>query len=112
MNCKDCLHYEKCHSHYTPAMLQVINGDCAYFTDRSEWVHLPCKVGDIVWYITGIHHSLIKSARVEDIIINEPGIRELYISLEDGCYFYNAITYNTREEAEEVLKALEGKKSE
>ena len=41
MTCKDCLHYEKCYSHYTPAMLKVINGDCAYFADRSEWVHLP-----------------------------------------------------------------------
>ena len=109
MKCKDCLHYEKCYSHYTRAMLEVINGDCAYFTDRSEWVHLPYKVGDTVWYITGIHHTLIKNARIEEIIINETGVRELYVSTENYCYFQNDINtfYPTREEAE---KALEGMK--
>ena len=105
--CIDCLHYERCKK------LGIFNIEtlsvCEDFTARSEWVHLSCKVGDIVWYITGIHHSLIKSARVEEIIINETGIRELYVSTENGCYFQNDITtfYFTREEAE---KALEEKK--
>lgn len=105
--CIDCLHYERCKK------LGIINIEtlsvCKDFTDRSEWVRLPCNVGVIVWYITGIHHSLIKSARVEEIIINETGIRELYVSTENGCYFQNDITtfYFTREAAE---KALEEKK--
>lgn len=45
MTCKDCLHYEACAKHYTQGQLTMINGDCSTFTDRSEWVHLPCKVG-------------------------------------------------------------------
>lgn len=120
MTCKDCLHYEACKGTYF-TFKQMIDKDsfdnehyadvynCPDFTDRSEWVHLPCKVGDIAWYITGIHHSLIKSAKVEEIIINETGIRELYVSTENGCYFQNDITtfYLTREAAE---KALEEKK--
>lgn len=83
---------------------------CEDFTNRSEWVHLPCKVGYKVWYIPGIYHNLIKSARIEKIIINETGIRELYVSTENGCYFQNDINtfYLTREKAE---KALEGKKN-
>lgn len=82
---------------------------CTNFTARSEWMHLPCKVGDTIWYITGIHHSLIKSAHIEEIIINETGIRELYVSTENGCYFQNDINtfYITREEAEKALKEYE-----
>lgn len=118
--CKDCLHYEACKNTYNNLRTDVgYSGDfdcenyamtyCNNFTDRSEWVHLPCKVGVIVWYITGIHHNLIKSARVEEVIINETGIRELYVSTEKGYYFQNDITnfYFTRKEAE---KALEEKK--
>ncbi len=109
MTCENCLHYEACVKHYTQGQLTMIAGDCSTFTARSEWVRFPCNVGVIVWYITGIYHSLIKSARVEEIIINETGIRELYVSTENGCYFQNDITtfYFTREAAE---KALEEKK--
>lgn len=39
MNCKDCLHYERCKK------LGIFNIEtlsvCEDFTDRSEWVHLP-----------------------------------------------------------------------
>lgn len=120
MTCKDCLYYELCkyntyqEAHYFGKDKEIYimidnNSPCKFFTARSEWVHLPFKVGDTVWFITGIHHSLIKSARIEEIIINETGIRELYVSTENGCYFQNDINtfYLTREGAE---KALEEKK--
>ncbi len=44
MTCKDCLHYQMC---------VYSNGDkrCPCYTDRSEWIHLPCYIGDTV-YIT------------------------------------------------------------
>ena len=31
---------------------------------------LPCKMGDTVFYITGIGHNLIKSAKIKEIIID------------------------------------------
>ena len=98
-NCKRCLHYQMC-------IYSDGNKRCPCFTDRSEWVHLLYNVGDTVWYITGIHHTLIKSARVEEIIINETGVRELYVSTENGCYFQNDIStfYLTPEEAEKVIE--------
>jgi hypothetical protein len=34
---------------------------CEDFTDRSEWVHLPCEVGDIVFYFQGAYHLKNKS---------------------------------------------------
>lgn len=97
--CKNCLHNEMCcgtHTDNSPT--------CCDFTDRSEWVHLPCKVGDKVWYITGIGHNLIKPAIVKEIIIDGKGIKDLYVC-GNGHNFENTfdIFYLTREEAEKAL---------
>ena len=49
MTCKDCLHYKRCEK------LGIFNVEtlsvCEDFSDRSEWVHLPCKVGDILYFV-------------------------------------------------------------
>lgn len=126
--CNDCLHYEKCYSHYTPAMLKVINGDCVYFTARSEWVHLPCKVGSIVYRLNNIVdfdfcnecESFYKGG-VSDFPCCEKtknGFRhckciEIIERVADKdliCYFFDDFgktVFLTRKEAE---KALEGMK--
>lgn len=65
MTCKDCLHYEACKNTYNDVL--AFNGwierefdrqsyvdaeiGCDNFTNRSEWVHLPCKVGDILYFV-------------------------------------------------------------
>ena len=38
--CIDCLHYNIC----TFGKCDIISG-CPFYTDRSEWVHLPCNIG-------------------------------------------------------------------
>lgn len=101
--CIDCLHYNIC----TFGKCDIISG-CPFYTKRSEWVHLPCEVGDTVWYITGIGHNLIKLAIVKEIIMDSKGIKDLYV-LGNGFNFTNSfdIFYLTHKEAE---KALEEKK--
>jgi hypothetical protein len=120
--CIDCLHYEACKGTYYTAKgcdniaLYDFDGEmyadsgCEDFTDRSEWVHLPCKVGDKVWYITGIGNNLIKPAIVKEIIIDGKGIKDLYVC-DNGHNFERSfdIFYLTYKEAE---KALEEMKSE
>lgn len=66
---------------------------------------LPCKAGDTVWYITGIGHNLIKSAVVKEAIVDENGIKDLYVR-GDSCNFENSfdIFYLTKEEAEQALE--------
>lgn len=66
---------------------------------------LPCKVGDTVYYITGIGHNIVKPAKVKEIIIDENGIKDLYVQ-GDGYNFENSfdIFFLTREEAEKALK--------
>lgn len=112
--CKDCLHYKACKMTY---LATGGHGDdtfdefnwvtifgCDNFADKSEWVHLPCKVGDTVYYITGIHGTLIKPATIEEIIINENGIQDLFVST-DNCSFENSFDnfYLTKQEAEKAL---------
>lgn len=50
IDCKNCLHYEVCKSHYGDEVLRYINGDCSNFADNSKVIELPCKVGDIIYY--------------------------------------------------------------
>ena len=119
MTCKDCLHYERCYSIYTRDMLDMTNGECVYFTDRSEWVHLPCKVGDIVYYFDGAYYLKNKSMwEIKPIKVTEFSTKigrsgKLYplsIIANGTRYPLTSIgktVFLTREEAE---KALEGMK--
>ena len=73
---------------------------CEDFTDPSEWVHLPCKVGDKVYQTDGIR-------------IYESTIRIIEISSARIVYFTDNIAFDeraigdsiflTRKEAEKVL---------
>lgn len=73
---------------------------------------LPCKVGDKVWYITGMGHNLIKPAMVKEIIMDSKGIKNLYVC-GDGYNFENSfdIFYLTRKEAEKALAERKEKES-
>lgn len=115
MTCKDCLHYELCRyntyqeAHYFGKAKEIYitidnNSPCKYFTNRSEWIHLPCKVGDKIYQTDGIRTY-------------ESTIRTIEISSARTVYFTDNIAFDkraignsiflTREEAE---KALEGMK--
>ncbi len=100
--CINCLSYNDEHNLY---YLYCKNDyACPYFTARSKWVPLPCKVGDKVYQTDGIK-------------IYESTIREIEISSTNTVYCTENIAFDeraignsiffTREEAE---KALEEKK--
>mgnify|MGYP004465068173 CR=1 FL=1 len=115
--CKDCLHYERCYSIYTQDMLDMTNGECVYFTDRSEWVHLPCKVGDMVYKVSFVHKN-ITPLKVEGFICNLLsrkvhcthlipswiGNQKEYIYISFSSFGKN--TFLTHEEAEEALEGM------
>lgn len=67
------------------------------------------KVGDRVWYITGIYGTIVKSAIVEEIIINCNGVSDLFVT-SDTCSFENSVDifYPTKEQAEQKLKEMRG----
>jgi len=106
-SCKDCMHEEVC-NYFDVDLNEEGAEKCVCFKDRNRFVELPCKVGDTVYYITGLSREYIKPAIVNEIVINSKGISELFVS-NDTVKFENSfdIFYLTREEAEQALKESE-----
>lgn len=116
-SCKDCLHYES-HKHFFNSPDYGKDFDdyfrdidieykCPEFTDRSEWVHLPCNIGSTVYFI---RNNKIIETKIEKIVIKKTG---LYLKLscnamyETSCKSIGKTVFFDRKEAE---KALEEKK--
>ena len=123
MTCKDCLHSKVCRDWWSEQeenLFSESNIGCRVFDDRSEWVHLPCEVGDIVYYFDGAYHLRNKNNwKVRPIKVTEFSTKigrsgKLYplsIIANGTRYPLTSIgktVFLTREEAEEVLKALRG----
>lgn len=102
MNCKDCIHYEACYYHDFY--------ECGWFKDKSEWVHLPCKVGDTVFCFEPCfdtdHHPKLKV--VEKEIIELKTIATVF-GLNFDIDNIGKTVFLNREEAE---KALDKKRKE
>lgn len=108
MTCKNCLHYQMC----------VYSGDksCPCFTARSEWVHLPCKVGDKVYIVKSRTSDNKNLYIIEDVVK-----RIVFDKSEDTGFirsrieFFNTSSVSdwlfqniflTREEAEKALERI------
>ena len=97
MVCKDCLHYKMCD-------YGRIGRLCSDFTDKSEWVHLPCKVGDTVYCFAPCFDEerqpkiRVAEAKVVDIktIATVPG-------MEFDVGKIGKTVFLTRDEAEKAL---------
>ena len=108
-SCKNCLHYEACD------MYEDLDGYrsktiCSNSTEKSEWVHLQCKVGDVVYCFEPCfdtdHHPKLKV--VEKEIIELKTIATVFGLNFDIDNIGKTIFLN-REEAE---KALEERRKE
>ena len=127
MTCKDCLHYEAC-CYWLNKEKKHLNCDdgfiCDNFTDRSEWVHLPCDVGDIVYLLFG---GKCGEYRITQMSIDAAGDLQIradcnmhgYRKMRDcakeycgraictaglGASAFGNFAFLTREEAEKALK--------
>ena len=101
--CDNCLHYFVCPNTYE------VYGDCPYFDDKSEYIHLPYRLGSMVWYIKDNDSSLIKSAEVLGMGIAKDGLECLFLRDKDDKVFIKEAdkVYPTYEEAEKALKESE-----
>lgn len=112
MTCKDCLHCKVCAtSNYDP-----LGAPCKAYADKSEWVHLPCKVGDTAYLVTR-RYTEPHEWYMNEIAIGFVGIEhsadgnECYIETDLGFIggYLGGTAFLTREEAE---KALEERRAE
>lgn len=118
MTCKDCLHYEACKGTYmnVSEYKSITDFDdehyadiyhCPDFEEGSEWVRLPCKVGDIVYCFEPCfdtdHHPRLKVVEREIIKLET-------VSTVSGLIFnvdnIGKTVFLTREEAEKALEDM------
>ena len=102
--CIDCLHYTIC--------CDTISG-CPFYTDRSEWVHLPCNIGD-VFFRTIPWRNTIDECTVSSL--TQKADKSWKIRLTSGIFRttfeittndIGKIVFLTREEAEKALEGME-----
>ena len=102
MTCKECIHQTAC--------LDWCRGFgqeaelCEHFSDKAEWVHLPCNVGDRVFTIViiGGEYSVVAD-RVHALKISAENIyAETNWYVEGGKIGYNV--FLTQEDAENALE--------
>ena len=111
--CKDCIHCDACRAifeqtGYTVNGKSVIDGAenrCEQYEDKSRFVSLPCNIGDSVYYLGGMRRNRVKTAVVDEIIIDRNGIRDLVVTVDSGTFEMSFGTfYMTRGEAEAAIR--------
>ena len=113
--CKDCLHFDVCEAvRGRPDLvgknsLRIAEKHCPYnsFSDKSEWVHLPCKVGDVVY----CYEPCFGSDHTPKLKVVENEIVELKTSatvfgLNFDVKSIGKTIFLTREEAEKALSEM------
>lgn len=111
MTCKDCGHYDVCRYWGNEDETEDGIPDCPDFKDKTRFVELPCKAGDILYEIT---ERRIKSHWVKCIVRRvvlriEVGLNG-YISAKCGTTIsvplqnIGKTVFLTLEDAEEKLK--------
>lgn len=98
--CKECLHFNMC------LLSSEKAGICKEFKDRSKFIELPCKVGDVVYAVSKCNNKIFSKKVVEILLKEDNG----YVYTEP-CYFifedFGKIVFLTKEEAEKALKERE-----
>lgn len=110
MTCKDCLHYKMCN-------YGQIGKLCADFSNKGEWVHLPCKAGDTIflpWEWNG-ENGIARIMVLRVVLTENESYIETDFDSDDYDYFtkYNCglfwfedfgkIVFTIKEEAEKAL---------
>lgn len=108
MTCENCLYYKKCKKLgiYNVETLSI----CEDFTNRSEWVHLPCRVGQQLWFE---ENGKIKCSTVDRLIYDELSTDDIFTTIEGygfSVFFEDVgkIVFLTREEAEKAMEKKKG----
>ena len=117
MKCKDCIHYEAHRHFYKPSNFEHDFDDdfkdngvewmCPEFKEKSRFIEIPCKVGDIIYLTDGfrIYESRIKS------ILYDSGLGKVICDTDGIAFDVTAIkekrVFLSHAEAEKALKERE-----
>jgi hypothetical protein len=115
MTCKDCLHYEAC-DEQKKINYKLSKSVCKRFKDKSRFIELPCRVGDVVYDITlgnakkqkVISIAVLKSSVTNSLFIHCGNYRNAILT--HGLTDFGKTVFLSREEAEKALKEQVGEK--
>jgi len=99
--CRDCIYQKMCKAIDAIGEFQEGAECCNNFKDRSRFVKLPCKPGDVIFCTT---MGKIYKGIVGRIELDDEGIA---ITTTEGNCFDSSICYHTQEAAEQALKERE-----
>ena len=124
--CIDCLHYQACKGTYYTAKgcdniaLYDFDGEmyadsgCEDFTDRSEWVHLLCNIGD-VFFRTIPWRNIVDECTVSSLTKKADKTWKIRLTsnifrttFEITVNDIGKIVFFTRKEAEKTLEGMNG----
>lgn len=107
MICENCLYNKNCQF-----LLKHRNGEaegCTAFEDKSEWVHLPCKLGDKIFMIVGdikAGTAFVDEGKVISVTYEHTGVW-IYARYECGLSYHHKFgrgdCFFTVAEAEKTL---------
>lgn len=115
MTCKDCLHYEACKNtaykvYYDDICCKAFAETCINFSDKSEWVHLPCKIGDKIFMIVEDIESgtaFVDEGKVISVTYGHIGVW-IYARYKRGVSYHHKVgcgdCFFTIAEAEKALE--------
>lgn len=120
--CKDCIHYKACKSllgelNTTSGIGREADEKCPTFADKSRFIELPCKIGDVVYLI---RRNYIEMCEVETIHLALRGYIQVrpfvqaWIGNQKTVYrvamsSWGKTLFATGEEAEAKLKKMKEK---
>lgn len=114
MTCKDCIHNDLCEALEMNGLTKVHPKQCGFYTDRSRYVELPCKVGDKLYYIPfvkTIEECIVHAVEYEEkatIVKCHLWRKEFEGLLHKNLVYFNIddfgkMVFLTKEEAERAL---------
>ena len=127
MTCKDCINFEWCKSQNSEKIsyydgLSCMENKCHGFKNTSQYIKLPCKVGDTVYvdtrtlltYSRGIKEENLPAYFVVKVvsfrITEKKKLVKIRIQekwLDNYCFVsFGKTVFLTREEAEKALKEV------
>ena len=74
--CKDCIHNSVCslwraeEGQDAKFYAETEDGKCDFFKDKSRFVELPCKVGDVVYVLTSDSPTGFEESRVKRMTLS------------------------------------------
>lgn len=102
--CKDCLHLGVCEKYKRTDHLEELKDGCIFFKDRSKFIELPCKVGDVFYGIDtyGINAYSCYGVGYGYVSANKIGF--LLFTVGRREYTFGEEAFLTEVEAEQALK--------